>query len=297
MLHLDHPSSLSPPLISHSDLPWSTVPRDNVHKDKSKQPQPLNPSPTDLLSSEQPADLPHTRQPDDGQTAGLVNDASRQSTPLSELSSPSERAKSLEPTDTSGNSDNPGTDSSHSTAQESGRQAEGREKREEQTDGRSVVAGGATEGQGSVKDVAVERRTMGQPPTLPPDPPATNFNPSQPSRSTSSPQPSSRPPSVSYRGQSIDPVPRRQSVGAESISSASFSAVPGTPTATSPANPSEQKLDTKVVTILELNAELLRYLLHSERLSWALTCPSLPGSAWSFSPVVCPQMTPGSSSK
>ena len=243
MLHLDHPSSLSPPLISHSDLPWSAVARDNVHKDKPKQPQPLNPPPTDLLPSEQPPDLPHTHQPDDGQTAGLVNDASRQSTPLSELSSPSERAKSLEPTDTSGSSDRPGTDSNRSTAQESGWQTEGREKREEQTDGRSAGD------QSSVKDAAVERRTI-------PDPSTTGFN--QPSRSTSSPQPSSRPPSVSYRGQSIDPIPRKQSVGAESISSSSFSGIPTTPTATSPANPSEQKLDTKVVTILELNAELLR---------------------------------------
>ena len=267
MLHLDHPSSLSPPLISHSDLSWSTVPRDNVHKDKPKHPQPPNSPPTDLLPSEQPADLPHAHQPDDDQTAGLVNDASRQSTPLSELSSPSERAKSLEPIDTSGKPDKFGTDSIHSTAQESGRQTEGREKREVRTDGRSVLVGGVSEDQNSRKDAVVERRTVGQPSTLPPNPPAAGFNPSQPSRTTSSPQPSSRPPSVSYRGQSTDPVPRKQSVGAESISSASFSVIPSTPTATSPANHSEQKLDTKVVTILELNAELLRYVSHRERLS------------------------------
>lgn len=259
MLHLDHPSSLSPPLISHSDLPWSSIPRDNVHKDKSKQPQPPN---TDLLSSEQPPDIPHARQTDEAQAAGLVNDASRQSTPLSELSSPSERAKSLEPTDTSENTDKAGTDSNHSSARESGwHTEEGREKLEGQTAGKSVAAGGASEDKNLVKDAAVERKTMEQPP----DPPLAAFNPSQPSRSTSSPQSSSRPSSVSYRGQSTDPIPRKQSVGAESIST-SFPALPSTPTTTSPANLSEQKLDTKVVTILELNAELLKYVLRCERL-------------------------------
>ena len=269
MLHLDHPSSLSPPLISHSDLPWSAVPRDNVHKDKPKQPQPLNPSPTEPLSSEQPPDPPKTYQPDEGQTAGLVNDASRQSTPLSELSSPSERAKSLEPTDTSEIPDKAGTDSNYSTTQDSGWQSEeGRVKLEEQTDGQSVVPGGVAEDQSLRKDGVVEkRRTMEQPTVLPPDPSVAGFNPSQPPQSTSSPQPSSRPPSVSYRRRSTDPIPRKQSAGAESISSTSFPTIPSTPTATSPANHSEQKLDTKVVTILELNAELLRCVLHCECLS------------------------------
>ncbi|KAF9651802.1 hypothetical protein BDM02DRAFT_3184303 [Thelephora ganbajun] len=260
MLHLDHPSSLSPPLISHSDLPWSTVPRDNVHKDKLRHPQPLNPSPTEPLSSERLVDLPQAHQSDEGQTAGLVNDASRQSTPLSELSSPSERAKSLEPIDTFGNPDKAGTDSNHSTAQESGWQIEeGRGKLEERTDGKPVVAGGVSDDQGLAKDAVVEeRQIVGRSSTLPPDPPTTGFNPSQPSRSTSSPQPSSRPPSVPYRGQSTDPIPRKQSTGVESISSTSFPTVPGTPTVTSPINSVEQKLDTKVVTILELNAELLK---------------------------------------
>ena len=280
MLHLDHPSSLSPPLISRPDLPWSAAPRDNVHKDKPKQPQPPNPSPAELLSSEQPADLPHSHQPNEGQTAGLVNDASRQSTPLSELSSPSERAKSLEPTDRSENPGDVGTDSSHSAAHEGGWQTE---KREEQPDDRSTVAGGVSEDQSLAKDV--ERRTMEQHSTFPSDLPAPGFNPSQPSRSTSSPQPSSRPPSVSYRRQSTDPVPRNQSVGAESIST--FPTIPSTPTATSPANPSEQKLDTKVVTILELNAELLRCFLHCERLPYGLTHPLLLGLAWSFKRVEC----------
>lgn len=259
MLHLDHPSSLSPPLISHSDLPWSTVPRDSVHKDKPKQPQPLNPSPTEPLSSEQPPDILQTHQPDEGQTAGLLNDAS----PLSPLSSPSERAKSLEPTDTSEIPEKTGTDSNRSTTQKSGWQAEeGREKLEEQVDGQSIVLASVSEGQSPIKDgVVEERQSMQHPPILPPDPLVTNFNPSQPSRSTSSPQPFSRPPSVSYRGQSTDPIPRKQSTGAESVSSTSF------PTVTSPANSSEQKLDTKVVTILELNAELLRYALHCECLS------------------------------
>ena len=265
MLHLDHPSSLSPPLISHSDLPWSSIPRDNVHRDKSKQPQPPNP---DLLSPERPLDLPHTRQPDEAQTAGLVNDASRQSTPLSELSSPSERAKSLEPTDTPENSDKAGTDSNRSATQDSGwRTEDGREKLEGQTDGTS-------EGQSPAKDAVAERQTMEHPPTHHPDPSASGFNPSQPSRSTSSPQSSSRPSSVSYRGQSTDPIPRKQSVGAESISNP-FPAIPSTPTVASPANYSEQKLDTKVVTILELNAELLRYVFHCERLSKPLTVPHL----------------------
>ena len=279
MLHLDHPSSLSPPLISHSDLPWSAVPRDSVHKDKPKPPQPLHPSQTDPLPSEQPTDLPQAPHPDAGQTAGLVNDASRQSTPLSELSSPSERAKSLEPTDTSGDSDKAGTDSHHSAAQESGWQTE--ENPEEQTDGPSVVASGLSEDRSLAKDAAVEeRRTMEKPSTLSPDPPVTGFNPYQPSRSTSSPQPSSRPPSVSYRRQSTDPIPRKPSVGAESIAS--------TPGATSPANSSEQRLDTKVVTILELNAELLRYVLHHKCLPCAPTCLLLPGSAWSFKRAGCP---------
>jgi len=267
MLHLDHPSSLSPPLIP--DLPWSTIPRDSLHKDKSKQPQPLNPSPTEPLSSEPPPEIPQAHHPDEGQTAGLVNDASRQSTPLSELSSPSERAKSLEPTDTSEIPDKAGTDSNRSVAQQSGWHTEkGREKLEDQTDGKSLVVGGASEGQSLAKDAAVEdRQTMTQPSTLPPDPPATGFNPSQPSRSTSSPQPSSRPPSASYsyRGQSTDPIPRKRSAGTESISPTSFPTIPNTPTATSPANSTEQKLDTKVVTILELNAELLKYVVHRER--------------------------------
>jgi len=286
MLHLDHPSSLSPPLISHSDLPWSTVPRDNVHKDKPKQPQPLNPSPTETLSSELPPDLPQAHQPDEGQTAGLLNDAS----PLSELSSPSERAKSLEPTDTSEIIEKAGTDSNHSTAQESGWQAEeGREKLEDQADGQSFVPVSTSKGQSPTKDgVIEERQSIQQLPILPPDPPVTGFNPShQPSRSTSSPQPFSRPPSVSYRGQSTDPIPRRQSTGAESVSSTSFPTIQNTPTVTSPANSSEQKLDTKVVTILELNAELLKYVLHCERLSRVLTCPSLLGSAWSCKRVEC----------
>ena len=284
MLHLDHPSSLSPSLISHSDLPWSTIPRDNVHKDKAKQSQPPNP---DLLSSEQPGDLPHTHQTDEAQTAGLVNDASRQSTPLSELSSPpSERAKSLELTDTSENPDKAGTDSNRSATQESGWQVEdGREKLEGRTGGQSVVAGGVSEGQSPAKDAVVERQTMEQPSTHPSDSPATGFNPSQPSRSTSSPQSSSRPSSVSYRGQSTDPIPRKQSVGAES--STSFPTIPSTPTATSPANHSEQKLDTKVVTILELNAELLRYVFHCERLYQPLTCFLPLGLVWSFKRVVC----------
>lgn len=261
MFRLDHPPSLSPPLISHSDLPWSAVPRDNVLKDKSKQPQPLNPAPAEPLSSEQPPDTPQTHQPDEGQTAGLVNDASRQSTPLSPLSSPSERAKSLDPTDTSEITDKAGTDSNHSTTQDSGWQSEeGREKLDEQADRQSVVAGRVSEDRSLTKDAVVEKRqTMD-----PPDPPVPGFNPSQ---STSSPQPSSRPSSVSYRGQSTDPIPRKQSAGAESISSTSFPTIPNTPTATSPANPSEQKLDTKVVTILELNAELLRYDLHCRCLS------------------------------
>jgi hypothetical protein len=269
MLHLDHPSSLSPPLISHSDLPWSPIPRDNVHKDKPKQPQPLNPSPTEPLSSEQPPDPPQTHQPDEGQTAGLVNDASRQSTPLSELSSPSERAKSLEPTDTSEIPDKAGTDSNRSTTQDSGWQSEeGREKLEEQTDNQSVVAGSVSRDQSLTKDAVVEKRQiMEQSTILPPDPSVAGFKPSQLSQSSSSPQPSSRPPSVSYRGQSSDPIPRKQSAGAESISSTSFPTIPSTPTATSPTNSSEQKLDTKVVTILELNAELLRYVLHCECLS------------------------------
>ena len=262
MLHLDHPSSLSPPLISHSDLPWSPVPRDNVLKDRPKQPQPLNPSPTEPLSSEPPADPPQAHQLDEGQTAGLLNDASRQSTPLSELSSPSERSKSLEPADTSENQVKTGTDTNRSTARESGWQTEeGREKLE-RPNGQSV-AGGLSEGQSLEKDV--ERQTMEQSTALPPGPPSTGFNPSQLSRSLSSPRPSSRPPSVSYRGQSIDPIPRKQS--AESISSVSFPTIPSTPVATSPTNPVEQKLDTKVVTILELNAELLKYVLHHERLS------------------------------
>lgn len=266
MLHLDHPSSLSPPLISHSDLPWSAVPRDNVHKDKPKQPQPLNPSPTEPLSSEQPTDPPQAHEPDEGQTAGLVNDASRQSTPLSELSSPSERSKSLEPTDTSENPDKTGTDPIHSAGQESGWQTEqGREKLEEQGTDQSVIPGGVLEDQSLNKDVD-ERQAMEQSTALPPGLP-TSFNPPQLSRSNSSPQPSSRPPSVSYRGQSIDPVPRKQS--AESVSSTSFPPIPSTPTATSPANPAEQKLDTKVVTILELNAELLRCVLR-KRLPWTL---------------------------
>jgi len=263
MLHLDHPSSLSPPLISHPDISWSTVPRDNVHKDKPKQSQPLNPSPTQPLSSELPPDPPKTHQPNEGQTAGLVNDASRQSTPLSELSSPSERAKSLEPADTSEIPDEAGTDPNHSTAQDGGWQSEGRVKLEEQTEGQSVIAGGVLE---DTKDAVVEKRQT-KSTILPPDPPIVSFNPSQPSRSTSSPQSSSRPPSVSYRGQSSDPIPRRQSAGAESISSTSFPTIPSTPTATSPANASEQKLDTKVVTILELNAELLKYVLHCGCLS------------------------------
>lgn len=264
MLHLDHPSSLSPPLISHSDLPWSTVPRDNVHKDKPKQPQPPNPSPTEPLPSERSADPPQAHQPDEGQTAGLVNDASRQSTPLSELSSPSERAKSLEPTDTSETPDRLGTDSNSSTAQESRWQTgEIREKLEEQKGGQSVITSGVSEDRSLTKDAGVEeRQTMQQSTILPSDLPIVGFNPSQSSRSTSSPQPSSRPPSVSYRGQSADPIPRKQSAGAESISSASFPTIPNTPIVTSPANFSEQKLDTKVVTILELNAELLKYVLH-----------------------------------
>lgn len=269
MLHLDHPSSLSPPLISHSDLSWSPVPRDNVHKDKPKHPQPLNPSPTEPLSSEHPPDPPQTHLPDGGQTAGLVNDASRQSTPLSELSSPSERAKSLEPTDTSEIPDRAGTDSIHSTAQDSGWQSEeGREKLEDQTDGQSVAARGVSGDQSLTKDALVEKRqAMEQPTILPSDPLVAGFNHSQPPQSTASPQPSSRPPSVSYRGQSTDPIPRKQSTGAESISSTSFPTIPSTPTTTSPANPSEQRLDTKVVTILELNAELLKYVLHCECLS------------------------------
>lgn len=262
MLHLDHPSSLSPPLIPRSDHSWSAVPRDNVPKDKPKQSQSLNPSPTDPLSSEQPPDTPQGHQPDEAQTAGLVNDASRQSTPLSELSSPSERSKSLDPTDTSETPDKTGTDSNHSTVQESGWQTEeGRKKLGGQANDQSV-----SESQSLAKDVE-GRQTMEQSTALPPGPPAS-YNPSQLSRSTSSPQPSSRPPSVSYRGQSIDPIPRRQST--ESISSTSFP-IPNTPTATSPANSAEQKLDTKVVTILELNAELLRYVLRLERPSGVMT--------------------------
>ena len=252
MLHLDHPSSLSPPLISHSDLPWSPAPRDNVHKDRSKQPQPLHPSPTEPLSSEQPPDPPQAHQLDEGQTAGLVNDASRQSTPLSELSSPSDRSRSLEPTDTSEKTDKTGT------AQESGWQTEeGRGRLEERPKDKSVVAGRVSEDRSLGKDVEA-RQAMEQSTALP------GFNPSQLSRSVSSPQPSSRPPSVSYRGQSVDPIPRKQS--ADSVSSASFPTIPSTPVATSPTSSVEQKLDTKVVTILELNAELLKYVLHHERL-------------------------------
>ena len=268
MLHLDHPSSLSPPLIPHPDISWSAAPRDNVHKDKPKHLQPPNPSLTEQLSSEQPPGPPQPRQPDEGQTAGLVNDASRQSTPLSELSSPSERAKSLEPADTSGNPDKAGTDSNRPTAQDGGWKTDGRRKLEEQTDGQSVIAAGVSEDQSLTKDaVTEERRPAEQSTMLPHDLPLAGFNSSQRSRSTSSPQPSSRPPSVSYRGQSTDPIPRKQSVGAESISSTSFPTIPSTPTVTSPANSSEQKLDTKVVTILELNAELLRYGLHPELVS------------------------------
>lgn len=295
MLHLDHPSSLSPSLISRPDLSWSTVPRDNVHKDKPKQPQPLNPSPTGSLSSEHPPDLPQAPQPDEGQTTGLVNDVSRQSTPLSELSSPSERAKSLDPADTSEDPDKAGTDSNNSAAQESGWQTE--ERLGEQTV-KSGVAGGVSEDQSLAKDAVVrERQTMRQSSKLPQGPLATSFNPSQSSRSTSSPQPSSRPPSVLYRGRSTDPIPRKQSVGAGSISPTSFSTIPNTPAATSPANHSEQRLDTKVVTILELNAELLRYVLQFERLSWVLTHPLLLGSAWSFKRVECLRMIPDSPSK
>ena len=258
MLHLDHPSSLSPPLISHSDLPWSPVARDNVHKDKPKHSQLLNSSLAEPSSSEHPSDPPQPHQPDEGQTAGLVNDASRQSTPLSELSSSSERSKSLEPTYTSENPEGAETDPNHSTAQEGGwRTEEDRENPGEQGNDQPTVVGGVSEDQGLTTAVE-ERRTMEQPTALPPGPPAIGFNPSQLSRSTSSPQPSSRPPSVSYRGQSIDPIPRKQS--AESISSPSFPTIPNTPIATSPANAAEQKLDTKVVTILELNAELLKYV-------------------------------------
>jgi hypothetical protein len=257
MLHLDHPSSLSPPLISHSDIPWSPAPRDNVHKDRPKQSQPLNPSPTEPLSSEQPPDPPQTHQLNEGQTAGLVNDASRQSTPLSELSSPTDRSKSIEPADTSEKTDRTGT------AQGSGWQTEeGRERPEERPKDQSVVAGGVSEDQSLRKDVE-QRQAMEQSTALPLGTPATGFNPSQLSHSVSSPQPSSRPPSASYRGQSLDPIPRKQS--ADSISSTSFP-IPGTPVATSPTNSVEQKLDTKVVTILELNAELLKYVLHHERL-------------------------------
>ena len=268
MLHLDHPSSLSPPLISHSDLSWSTTPRDNVHKDKPNHPQPPNSSLAEQLPSELPPDPPQPHQPDGGQTAGLVNDVSRQSTPLSELSSPSERAKSLEPADTSGIPDKAGADSSRPTAHDSRWRTDGRRKLGEQTDGQPVVAAGVSEDQSLTKDaVAEERQPAEQSTMLPQDLPHVGFNSSQRSQSTSSPQPSSRPPSVSYRGQSTDPIPRKQSVGAESISSTSFPTIPSTPTATSPANSSEQKLDTKVVTILELNAELLRYGLHPEWLS------------------------------
>lgn len=253
MLHLDLPSSLSPPLIPHSDLSWPTAPRDNVPKDKPKQPQSLNPSPTEHLPSEQPTDHSQAHRPDESQTAGLVNDASRQSTPLSPLSSPSERSRSLDPTDTSENQDK--TDPNHSAAQESGWQTEeGRGALEEQANGQPVT-GGVREDRGLTKDVR-ERQTMEQSTALPPGPLATSFNLSQISQSNSSPQPSSRPPSVSYRGQSIDPIPRRQST--DSISSTSFPTIPTTPTTTSPANSVEQKLDTKVVTILELNAELLK---------------------------------------
>ena len=266
MLHLDHPSSLSSPLISHSDLSWPTVPRDNVPKDKPKQSQSLNPSPTEPLPSEQPTDHPQAHKPDENQTAGLVNNASRQSTPLSPLSSPSERSKSLEPTDTSENQDK--TDPNYSTEQEGGWQTgEGREALEGQANDRPGT-GGVPEDQSLTKDVR-ERQTMEQSTALPPGPLASGFNLSQISQSNHSPQPSSRPSSVSYRGQSIDPIPRRQST--ESISSTSFPTIPTTPVATSPANPVEQKLDTKVVTILELNAELLRYVLDTGRLSGALT--------------------------
>lgn len=258
MLHLDHPSSLSPPLISHSDLPWSPAPRDSVHRDRPKQSQPLDPSPSEPLSSEQPVDHPKAHQLDEGQTSGLVNDASRQSTPLSELSSPTERSKSLEPTDT------PEKPAKTGTAQESGWQIEeGRVKLEEQLNDQSGLAGGVLEQRSLEKDVG-ERQTMEQPTALPLGPPVTGFNPSQLSRSISSPQPSSRPSSVSYRGQSIDPIPRKQS--ADSISSTSFPTIPSTPVTTSPTGSVEQKLDTKVVTILELNAELLKYVLHRERL-------------------------------
>lgn len=286
MLHLDHPSSLSPPLISHSDLPWSPVPRDNVHKDRPKQPQPLNPSPTEPLSSEQPADTPHAHQLDGGQTTGLLNDASRQSTPLSELSSPSERSKSLELTDTSEN--NPGrtgADQNHSTSQKSGwKTEEGREKLEDRPHAQSTVAGSVSGDQTLQKDV-VERQTMEQSTALPPGPPATGFNPSQRSQSISSPQPSSRPSSVSYRGQSIDPIPRKQST--ESISSTSFPTIPTTPVSTSPTNPFDQKLDTKVVTILELNAELLKYVQHRERLYRVRPDFRSSGLVWSFKRAEC----------
>lgn len=252
MLHLDHASSLSSPLISHSDLPWSAVSRDNVHKDKPKQPQSHTSSPTESLPPEEPVDPPQAPHPDEGQTAGLVNNASRQSTPLSELSSPTERSGSLGLADTPENSEQTGVDP---TAQESGWQTkESREKLEEQAKGQSVAVGGVSEEHNLAKDVQ-DRQTMEQATALPPGHSAANFIPSQLSRSTSSPRPSSRPPSVSYLSQSIDPIPRRQST--ESVSSASFPIV-GTPTATSPVNTAEQKLDTKVVTILELNAELLK---------------------------------------
>ena len=274
MLHLDHPSSLSPPLISHSDLPWSPAPRDSVHKDKPKHSQPLNPSPTEPLSSEQPPDPPQALQLDEGQTAGLLNDASRQSTPLSELSSPTERSKSFEPTDTSEKPDRTGT------TQESGWQTEeGRVKLEDRPNDQSVVPGGVSVDRSLDKDVE-KRQTMEQSTALPQGHPATGFNPSQLSQSISSPQPSSRPSSVSYRGQSIDPIPRKQS--ADSISSTSFPTIPSTPVATSPTNSVEQKLDTKVVTILELNAELLKYVPHHERLPCVRSNHSFLGLEWSF---------------
>lgn len=262
MLHLDHPSSLSPPLIPHSDLSWSPAPRDSVHKDRPKQSQPLNPSPTELLSSEQPADPPQAHKLDENHTAGLVNDASRQSTPLSELSSPSERFKSLEPTDTSESPGKTGTNPNRSTAQDSGwKREEGRKKLENE---QSVIAAGVSGDQSFGKDVE-GRQTMEQSTAPPQGPSATGFNPSRRSQSISSPQPSSRPPSVSYRGQSVDPIARKQST--DSISSISFPTIPSASITTSPTNSAEQKLDTKVVTILELNAELLKYVIYRERLS------------------------------
>lgn len=210
MLQLDrnqHPATFVPPLISdpdqHKILSLSAVSRDSVHKDKIQN---LDTSPASTLTPPPEHSSPRENGAAEPAPDTTVDSASRQSTPLSELSSPSNHGDTPEPEE----------------AQEDEEEEEAENNAEDR--GEEGPTTGTVENPEPLFETNPETPFTQKDSTLvqdadtphPPDSVATNLSPS-----TSSP------------------------LSATSPTSSQFSAA----------------LDTKVVTILELNAELLKFVI------------------------------------